>query len=212
MSEYSDLVSRDRGILTSHDRKYLLGTLDDPPTDNAEYQKRFKIRERIRNAMFDFFIISRYLDEKDVNMLWAETDDWLYRSRRQRNWGDAPPYPDLPFLAKCWREIIAFFVYSQIATGIAESESLVEWVIEEGVNKGVRRHAFEAHHKYREVDSSLDWGIGDLYRLQVYLHHVSQEIPNNQEQAEEYLLRLQREGYLQRHHVHYLYHTYVKAA
>lgn len=106
--------------------------------------------------------------------------------------------------------MVALFVYAQITTGILEAESLVRWVIEEGVNKAVRRFILENYNMYQEVDSTLDWGIGESYRLMDYLQHIGRQIPNDPDEAEEYLLKLQRNEFLQSHHATYLYRTYVK--
>jgi hypothetical protein len=208
MGEF-DWVERGRGILTKRDRRFLRGELTDELNDNQRYQKRYQIRQRIRNAMFDFHILYRLLPRRDLSMLWDGTDDWIYRSQTQRQRGDAPPYPDIPLLGRCWRDLIAFFTYSQIITGVPEAESLVKWVIEEGVNKAVRRNALSNHNKYQEVNSELDFGVGQTYHLLDYLQHVGQKIPDDPDEAEEFLLDLQRDEFLQSHHVTYLYEEYV---
>lgn len=159
--------------------------------------------------MFDFHILYRALPARDIDMLWDGTDDWIYRSQTKRRRGEAPPYPEIPLLGRCWRDIIALFVYAQISTGIAEAESLVKWVIEEGVNKAVRRHTFDNYQMYREVDATLDWGTGDTYALMDYLEQISQKMPQDTEAAEQYLLELQRSGHLRHNHVTYLHQTYL---
>lgn len=209
MSDF-DWVDRGRGILTIRDREFLRGDLSEELNDNQRYQKRYQIRQRVRNAMFDFHILYRALPRRDVSMLWNGTDDWIYRSQAQRQRGDAPPYPEIPLLGRCLRDWIALFVYSQIITGIPEAESLVQWVIEEGVDKAVRRHTLEDYNMFREVDATLDWGTGEAYNLMDYLQHVGQQIPDEADEAEDFLLDLQREEYLQSHHVTYLYQTYVE--
>lgn len=209
MGEF-DWVDRDRGILTKRDRQFIRGDLDDELNNNQQYQKRYQIRQRIRNAMFDFHILYRALPRRDISMLWDGTDDWIYRSQAQRQRGDAPPYPEIPLLGRCWRDWIALFVYAQIITGIPEAESLVQWVIEEGVNKAVRRHTLESYNMYQEVDATLEWGTGEAYRLTDYLQYIGQQIPNDPDEAEEYLLNLQRNEFLQSHHTTYLYRTYVE--
>ncbi len=209
MSDF-DWVNRERGILTKRDRKFLRGDLKEELNDNQRYQKRYQIRQRVRNAMFDFHILYRALPNRDVSMLWNGTDDWIYRSQAQRQRGDAPPYPEIPLLGRCLRDWIALFVYSQIITGIPEAESLVQWVIEEGVDKAVRRHTLENYNMFREVDSTLDWGTGEAYDLMDYLQYVGQQIPDEADEAEEFLLDLQRGEYLQSHHATYIYQTYVE--
>lgn len=209
MSDF-DWVDRDRGILTKRDRRFLRGDLDNELNDNQRYQKRYQIRQRIRNTMFDFHILYRALPQRDISMLWDGTDDWIYRSQAQRQRGNAPPYPEIPLLGKCWRDWIALFVYAQIITGIPEAESLVQWVIEEGVNKAVRRHTLENYNMFQEVDATLEWGTGEAYRLIDYLQYIAQQIPDDPDEAKEYLLDLQLNDYLQSHHTTYLYETYVE--
>jgi hypothetical protein len=207
MSEDQMYVERDRGILTERDRRYLLGELNGELTRNAEYQKRFQIRQRIRNAMLDFWIINRYLPGQDAGMIWKETDHWIYQSENQRKRGEAPPYPEKPFLAKCWRDWISFFVYSQITVDSFEAEKLVEWVIEEGVALGVRRKFFEKLQMYQTVDPDLDWGVGDRYRLLDFLSHIEKQVPADPEQAQSYLQSLIDQGHLQESHAVTVYQS-----
>lgn len=208
MGEF-DWIERDRGILTKRDRRFLKGELDEELTDNQKYQKRYQIRKRIRNSMFDFHILYSALSPRDINMLWEETDDWIYRAQRQRRRGDDSPYPRVPLLAHCWRDLIALFTYAQITTGTREAENLVQWIIEEGINKAVRRHTFDNYDMYREVDSALDWGMGPVHNLLDYLEHIGEQTPEDPDEAEEYLLELVRAGYLQRNHVSYIHEHYV---
>jgi hypothetical protein len=203
-----DLIDRQRGFLTQHDREYLLGEHDEM-TDNYEQQKRYQIRERFRHAMFDFYFMSEHLSDRDKRLLWPEIDDWLYRAQNRRQQLEEFKYPEVPLLAKCWRNIVSVFVESHILTGIPEAERLAEWVIEEGVNKAVRRKTLQVAQMYREVDATLDWGIGALYKLQTYLEQIGREMPKEADSAEKYLLQLVREGYLLRNHSIYLYETYV---
>lgn len=202
-------VERDRGFLTQRDRRFLLGELDDELSDNSITQKRYQIRKRIQNAMLDFWFLNNTLSTHDISLLWEDTDYWLSKSRSKRRRDEAPPYPKLPFLAECWRELIAFFVYSQISTEMEESKLLVEWVLEQGVNKGVRRHFFESLHAYQEIDSSIEWGAGDRFRLQQYLEYISNQMPKESDQAESYLENLVDKGYLQDHHAVYLYQSVI---
>lgn len=208
MREDDELVDRQRGFLTQHDREYLLGQHDDM-TDNYEQQKRYQIRERFRHAMFDFYFMSDYLSDRDKRLLWREIDNWLWRAQNRRQQSEDYEYPEIPFLAECWRDIISLFVECHILTGIPEAERLAEWVIEEGVNKAVRRKTLNVTQMYREVDADLDWGVGELQKLQSYLQRIANEMPTEPDAAEEYLLALVRQGYLKRGHSVYLYQTYV---
>lgn len=207
MSENDNYIERDRGILTERDREYLLGELDDELSENAEYQKRYQIRQRIQNAMFDFWLISRQLSPKDTGLLWGDTDNWIYKSKRQRERGEAPPYPEKPFLAECWRDLIGFFVYSQLSVDLPEAEKLVEWTIEQGVAIGVRRKFFEQLRMYQTTEPSLNWGIGDRYRLIDFLDYIKQQVPEDPDEAESYLQKLINQGHIQRSHAVTIYQS-----
>jgi hypothetical protein len=209
MPKEDEEEDRSRGFLTQHDREYLLGQHDEM-SDNYENQKRYQIRERFRNAMLDFYYMSEYLSDRDKRLLWPEIDHWLWQAKNRRQQTDEYKYPEVPFLAKCWRDIVSLFIECHVLTGFPEAEQLAEWVVEDGVNKGVRRKTLKSVQQYREVDAELDWGIGELHKLQSYLSQVSREIPSEPDEAEDYLLSLVRQGFLTRGHSIYLYNTYVK--
>ncbi|MDB2241846.1 hypothetical protein [Halorubrum ezzemoulense] len=211
MSEF-DWVDRDRGILTKRDRRFLRGDLEEELTDNEVNQKRYQIRQRFRNAMYDFHILYKALPLQDVNLLWDEIDNWIYLSEKARQKGNESQTFQTPLLARCWRDLISLFTYSQIITGVPEAESLVKWVVEEGVNKAVRDHTFDSYNMYREVDATLDWGVGESYKLMDYLKQLEDEVPSDPDEAEEYLLSLQRSGHLQAHHVTHLYEKCVESS
>lgn len=209
MKDEDDLVDRQRGFLTEHDREYLLGYIDEM-TDNYEQQKRYQIRQRFRHAMLDFYFISDHLSDRDKRLLWPEIDDWLWRAQNRRQQKKDFEYPDIPFLLECWRDIVSVFVESHILMGIPEAEQLAEWIIEEGVNKGVRRKTLRTTQMYREVDANLDWGIGGLQKLMPYLERIADEMPAEPDAAEEYLLSLVRQGYLTKGHSIYLYENNIE--
>ncbi|ELZ44354.1 hypothetical protein C463_08371 [Halorubrum californiense DSM 19288] len=62
---------------------------------------------------------------------------------------------------------------------------------------------------YLEVDSTLDWGVGELYELSDYLNEIEDSIPEDPQEAEDYLLDLQRDGFLRSQHVNHLYQKNV---
>jgi len=49
-------------FLTDKQREYLYGD-HEPPTDNAEYQMRSKIRARVEGALTDFFAANKLSDD-----------------------------------------------------------------------------------------------------------------------------------------------------
>lgn len=71
-------ADRDRGILTPHDRAFLLAAegegVRDEMSDSAVRQKRHKIRNRFRNALIDIQYLL-LLEEDDLSRLFP-ADEW----------------------------------------------------------------------------------------------------------------------------------------
>lgn len=69
-------ADRDRGILTPHDRSFLLAAegVRGEMSDSAVRQKRHKIRNRFRNALIDIQYIL-LLEDDDLSRLFP-TDEW----------------------------------------------------------------------------------------------------------------------------------------
>lgn len=63
---------RKRGILTTDDRDYLKGRKDLQP--GSERNTRKRIRDRVRNAIYDFEYLSNELEGKDVTQLVTNAD------------------------------------------------------------------------------------------------------------------------------------------
>jgi hypothetical protein len=62
-------VDRPRGILSTEDRKFLLGETDYSTSASAR-RRRQKIRERVTHAMLDFQVLE-YLEARDRNQIFA---------------------------------------------------------------------------------------------------------------------------------------------
>lgn len=211
MRGVDDLVERNRGFLTKHDRKYLRGRLDEMD-DNTEHQKRYQIRERFRQAMLDFYFMSEYLSAEDKRLLWPEVDAWLWEARKRRQMYEDFDYPDVPFLIECWRDVIALFVECHTYSRIDEDELIARWAIENGVSKGIRKSAIRKLQRYVQVDASLNWGVGEGVKLMRYLNQIAVEMPKEPEAAWEHLRELVRRGYLTEAHAAYLYDTHVESS
>lgn len=71
------IADRDRGILTKHDRAYLLGEkkLDGQDERNA----RYRIRNRTQQAIVDAYLISHYLSSTDKSQLADALSDQKFR-------------------------------------------------------------------------------------------------------------------------------------
>lgn len=54
---------RPRGILTKEDREYLVGEKD--LSDQAERDTRYRIRERVKNAVWDFHLLTTFHEQRD---------------------------------------------------------------------------------------------------------------------------------------------------
>jgi len=58
---------RDRGILTTDDRDYLMGRKD--LTEDSERNTRLRIRTRTRDSLYDFDYLNKHLANKDITQL-----------------------------------------------------------------------------------------------------------------------------------------------
>ena len=65
-------TERTRGIITSSDREYLLGHLDVEPQSQRERVIRGRIRERVRQALVDFSLLFRHLEDRDLHGIFDE--------------------------------------------------------------------------------------------------------------------------------------------
>lgn len=68
---------RGRGILTKSDRKFLRGESDIEPQSHGERRARARIRERLRNAIYDLSLLFVHLEERDRKQVFnrAQLDD-----------------------------------------------------------------------------------------------------------------------------------------
>lgn len=66
---------RDRGILSQADRDYLLGKKD--LSDQSQRDTRYRIRNRVENAIIDFYLLNAGLEQNDQKQVFekAELDD-----------------------------------------------------------------------------------------------------------------------------------------
>ena len=81
MSDFTDRIEqidRPRGILSKSDRRFLL---NESYREGLEPQSRrnirSRIRERLRHAIIDFYVLDGYLDDRDRNQVFSEIDGLL---------------------------------------------------------------------------------------------------------------------------------------
>lgn len=208
MDRVDDLIHRDRGILTKNDRKYLLNELDEELSDNAEYQKRHKIRNRIQNSIIDFQIIQGQLAFKDIELIFDETHEWA-RDARLVNENRGAEFPELPKAVNYWSAMIQFFAFGQFYSQINESILLVRHTIEQGIERAMREYGFEFSSEYYESESSLTIGVENRYRLLNYIQHIEENMPYHPEEAEEYLFDLYSSFHLSYSMYVYLFEKHI---
>lgn len=80
-------------FLTDTQRDYLQGE-HEPPTNNAEYQLRSKIRHRTKGAIYDLAIVARNLSQKDRSLLLnLETPRSTDAKKEKAEMPDGTPLP-----------------------------------------------------------------------------------------------------------------------
>lgn len=151
------LTNRNRGILTQADREFLRGEKELKP--QSARKRRQQIRERVWNAIFDFWLLVDHLPDED----W----EGIFEQRRvefNEEYSDIPlPYQflheeyrmdvDSPTLAAttAFREalidMVAFVTEAAMRlTGVETAR-----IIEEGMAKGLRKYGKTADVTLNEV-------------------------------------------------------------
>ena len=71
-------TDRPRGILSKHDRQYLLDpTYREELTAQSQRNVRARIRKRLRHALLDFYLLEQNLDERDCDQVFSSIDEGL---------------------------------------------------------------------------------------------------------------------------------------
>lgn len=192
-------INRPRGMLTNKDRQYLIEGLDaqkyeDP--DNAEYQKRHRIRERVSNAILDFYILRYTLSHDDLALI---TDDLIEEANLKeaaQSVGVAPGEIQLtdqeqPPLVQGIMSTIAFLF---LAMSLDEPR-LAAQVVARSVEGGVNDHQIMIEG--RLVDSDVDFNIDiknvrDLAAIETALKRGN--YPDTEKQLNRELVVLARAG------------------
>ena len=66
---------RDLGFLTKGDVEFLYSDEEIDPSDNTQYQKRYRLVNRIRSALVDFSALLTYLPARDRGRVFRSRDD-----------------------------------------------------------------------------------------------------------------------------------------
>ncbi len=192
MSEEFEWVERDRGVLTKRDREILLGRAGDDLDKNAQNVRRYNIRERIQNALYDFHIIVQNLPLADIQQLFDPAYDWSRNRRRLDEEGRTSTQPEIDELLRSWLSLFEFFSYGMYAGGKQETQVLMEGLIEGGIERGYREYQHDNLQTYREIDVNIDFNYGNLVLRNNYLRGVQQDLPSETSEIAKEVLRLRR--------------------
>lgn len=192
MPEEFDWVERGRGVLTKRDREILLGRAGEDLDQNAQNVRRYNIRERIKNALYDFHIIAQNLPLADIQQLFGPAYDWSRARRQLDEEGRTSAKPDIDQLLWSWLALFEFFSYGMYAGGKQETQILMEELIEEGIERGYREYQHDNLQTYREIDADLGLSYGNLVLRNNYLRGVQQDLPSETSELAEEVLRLRR--------------------
>ncbi|SEQ04156.1 hypothetical protein SAMN04489841_1144 [Natrinema salaciae] len=192
MSEEFDWIERDRGILTERDREILLGRAGENLDKNAQNVRRYNIRERIKNALYDFHIIAQNLPLADIQQLFEPAYDWSRERRRLDEEGRTSTPPDLDQLLWSWLSVFEFFSYGMYAGGKQETQVLMQGLVEGGIERGYREYQHDNLQTYRKIDVDLRLNYGNLVLRNNYLRGIQQDLPSETSEIAEEVLRLRR--------------------
>lgn len=118
-SDEFDLVDRPDAILTRKDRKYLRGEIE-PSSASTERMRRHRMRERLRNALWDLYILHETMPLDDVHKLFGEIYDWHEERVVAKDRGDE--VPPVPMLIDAWKGSIQFLVFGLLRFDIGQYE------------------------------------------------------------------------------------------
>lgn len=192
MSEEFDWVERDRGVLTKRDREILLGRAGEDLDKNAQNVRRYNIRERIKNALYDFHIIAQNLPLADIQQLFEPAYDWSRERRQLDEEGRTSAQSDIDQLLWSWLALFEFFSYGMYAGGKRETQVLMEGLVEGGIERGYREYQHDNLQTYREIDVDLGLNYGNLMLRNNYLRGVQQDLPSETSEIAKEVLRLRR--------------------
>lgn len=144
---------RDRGILSTDDRDYLLGRKN--LTSGGERNTRRRIRDRVRNGLYDFDYLTRELEERDVTQIVTddgETNEQVFEAAE---------------------DVIAFLfrlcAHAPETAG-QSTDDRFRAILQNGIEKGAK----ELNSKYEVLDFKLDLQYGlpreQQARLQRKIH------------------------------------------
>ncbi len=184
-----DLVDRSTGILTQKDRRYLLGELDEDLTQGSERTRRYRIRKRLRNALWDLYILHETMPLGDVETLFEEIYEWRQDVDVAEARGEElPPAPEF---IDAWKGSVQFLVFALVGLDIGKRE------LENAVSDAIYQHQLYYEDRLVDVDVTVevDWEGADEYTLEELEQLVdADDLPADPVEADMMLTALARKG------------------
>jgi hypothetical protein len=193
MSDGFDWIERDRGILTKRDREILTGDFDEDLTENALYQRYYNIRNRIKNAIIDFHLLSRHLPLRDIQQVFDPAYDWSRERRHLNEQGRSSTTPDLSVFLQSWMNLFEFYAYGMLAGDMEETRELMRGLIIEGLERGIRGYQFENYETYQDISYSVSVEYGKKVFQENYLRQIQRDLPNEADEAAKQVMDLYRQ-------------------
>lgn len=210
MSDEFDWVNRDRGILTKRDREILVNKFDVGITKNAKNQRRYNIRNRVQNAIYDFEILAQHLPHGDIQQIFSPAYDWSVERRKLDEQGRTHSWPEFTEFLQSWLSLFELFAYGMYAGGKTETGELLQLLIQQGLQRGARNIQHTRRDIFRDVDASIAIETDNERLWQNFIAEVESNLPDDPTAAAEEILRLHQSRKIPpdvarqwiQHHVH----------
>lgn len=193
MSEEFNWIDRERGILTERDRRFLLGELENELSQNARTTKYYNIRQRVTNAIYDFYILARFLPNADIQQIFEPAYKWSRKKRHLNEEGRQSSYPHFSEFLESWTYLFELYAHGMYSSRMSESRELMVDVLTEGIERGTRKYQFDYLSTYQNVAADFSMQSGERVFQDEYLEQVASTLPRNPDEIAERIFRLYRQ-------------------
>jgi hypothetical protein len=192
MTDGFDWVDRGSGILTKRDRQFLTGELGEELTENDRNVKRYEIRNRILNALYDFKVISGNLQLRDYQQIFEPAYEWGRERRRLNEDGRTTASPDFGEFLQAWLSLIEFYTTGFYLGGLVETDQLMQGLVEEGIERGFRMSNLSSQVR-QPISAGLSVEYGSEMLLQNYHAELKNDLPREADARAERVMQLYHE-------------------
>lgn len=193
MADEFDWIERERGILTERDREILTSDEIEDLSQNAINQRYHNIRNRLRNAVYDFHIISRHLPLRDIRQIFEPAYDWSRERRKLNEQGRRSTSPPLSIFLRCWLNLFEFYTYGMVAGQMEETRGLMRDLVTAGMERGLRLYQHENRQTYQEPSVAMAIEYGNRMLQRNYLWQIKNDLSSEPDEAAEQVIRLYRQ-------------------